>query len=394
MDLNVLEKWININSGSAHSAGLERMTRALEIRLADLPGTVERIPLPGQRDLDGSSIEPRDALRLRFRPEAPLQVLLSGHLDTVYGPGHPFQKLEYLEESRARGPGIADMKGGLFIMIEALETFLAEDRTGHLGGELLITADEEIGSPLSKDLVRDAGRRHHAGLVFESALPGGELVSRRLGGGLFRILATGRAAHTGRDFEKGRNALVALSEAVLACNELNQLQPGVIVNVGRMNGGGPVNVVPESAEAWVNVRIGEAGAAPRLEAAFAEILEGVETSREGITLGCEGGFARPPKVESKADARLHEIWNATETGLGLAPSGKRATGGGSDGNLLSAAGLPLLDGVGIKGGNIHSGEEFAFLESIPEQVRKTVAFLHALAADPEAIRSLRQKPVP
>ncbi len=392
MDLKVLESWVNINSGSDNPAGLEHMTRVLGDRLASLPGTLERIPLPGKHDLDGTPLEPRDALRFRFRPEAPLQVLLSGHLDTVYGPGHPFQSLDYLDHSRIRGPGVADMKGGLFIMIEALEAFLGEDRTGQLGGELLITADEEIGSPLSHDLLREAACRNHLGLVFESALPGGELVCRRRGSGLFRLQATGLAAHTGRDFEKGRSALVALSEAVLACHQLNERLPEAIVNVGRMRGGGPVNVVPDQAEAWINVRIDEAEAAPRLEGMFREIVRRVEAGREGIALRFEGGFVRPPKVESKADARLHEIWNAAESSLGLPSSGKRATGGGSDGNLLSAAGLPVLDGVGIKGGHIHSEEEFAFLESIPEQVRKTVCFLHAVAADPVAIRSLRQPP--
>lgn len=382
MDYRILETWVNINSGSSHLEGLRLMAGALEERLSLLPGKLERLTLPPASELDGEVIQTGDALRLRFRPKAPLKILFSGHMDTVFGPHHPFQAFTLAARNQARGPGVADMKGGLLIMIEAVERFLNEDRSGNIGGELLITGDEEIGSPGSRDLIREAARSNHLGLVFESSLPGGELVCRRMGTGTFRITAQGRSAHTGRDFANGRNAVVALSSLLLACHALNTRFPDARINVGRFNGGGPVNVVPDQAEGWLNIRTARVEMLPILNEALEELTQAATNEWEGIRFSCVGEFTRPPKEESAADAALHDLWNKGEARLGLPPSGKRETGGSSDGNLLGEAGLPHLDGVGIRGGHIHSDQEFAFLDSIEPQIDKTLAFMKLLAEDP------------
>jgi glutamate carboxypeptidase len=394
MDLSTLEHWVNINSGSHNTDGLRIMADALQEQLAPMPGELERIKLEPRHELDGSLIRPGEALRLKFRPEAPVQVLFSGHMDTVFDPGHPFQRWCLVESGRAAGPGVADMKGGLFIMIEALRQFLEADKSGKLGGEILITADEEIGSPCSHDLIVEAARRHHAGLVVESALPGGELVCRRKGTGVFRLLAKGLSAHTGRDFDNGRNALVALCAVMLDCHALNDRYSDAIINVGRISGGGPVNVVPDHAEAWINIRIGRAALVGEIKGALYALLAEAAHRWEGVHITSEGGFSRPPKEETETDAALHALWNAAERQVGLPVSGKRETGGSSDGNLLGAAGLPHLDGIGIRGGAIHSDKEFALLDSIPEQVAKTVAFLNLLAARPEILRQPPFAPPP
>ena len=141
MDYGTLESWVNINSGSANPDGLSKMADALHDRLSQIPATLDRIPLSPVTQLDGSVIKPGDALRLVFRPDAPVQVLFSGHMDTVYGPDHAFQEFALLEDGRAHGPGVCDMKGGLFIMTEAVARYLQRDTSEVVGGTLLITAD-------------------------------------------------------------------------------------------------------------------------------------------------------------------------------------------------------------------------------------------------------------
>lgn len=382
MDIRTLQAWVNINSGTGHAEGLRLMADALSAVLAGLPGELERISLPPVTALDGSLLRTGDALRFRFNREAPVQVLFSGHMDTVYGKDHPFQSWREEEPGRVRGPGVADMKGGLFILIEAVSQFLGEPGSGALGGEILITSDEEIGSPGSRELLVEAAAGNHLGLVFESALPGGELVSRRKGTGVFRVTASGQSAHTGRDFAQGRNAIVALASFALECHQFNATYPDAIVNLGRLSGGGAVNVVPDQAEAWLNIRMGKTETVGQIEAALRDLLQKTEARWEGVRLGLSGGFSRPPKEESPADARLHALWNQAEGSLGLPGSGKRETGGSSDGNIFAQVGLPHLDGVGIRGGAIHSENEFALLDSIPAQIDKTVAFLKLLASQP------------
>ncbi len=386
MDSATLEKWVNINSGSLNREGLHRMADALEEELRELPGTLERLPLPEYTTLDGHRHQPGDAVRFRFRPEAPLRVLFSGHMDTVYGPAHPFQILRKLEDGKWNGPGVADMKGGLFIMIEAVRRFLREDTDGRVGGEILITADEEVGSMGSRPLLVEAAAWNHLGLVFESSLPGGELVRCRKGTGVFKLVAHGKAAHTGRDFQNGRNAIVALASMLPGCHQLNESIGDAIVNVGTVSGGGTVNVVPDLARAWLNIRIGQSDTAGVIEDALDELAAAAMREYPGTRIVREGGFQRAPREETPGNARLHEFWNEAEQSLGLEASGKRDTGGSSDGNLLGEEGLPHLDGVGIRGGSIHSPEEFAFPESIEGQVARTVAFLKLLSEHPERLQ--------
>ncbi|MEX0326506.1 MAG: hydrolase [Puniceicoccaceae bacterium] len=388
MLIETLEKWVNINSGSGNPEGLRRMADALQSHMEGIPGTLERIPLPPHENLDGSTQQPGDILSLRFNPEAPVRVLFSGHMDTVYSPENPFQTMSRLPDGRLHGPGVADMKGGLLILIESVRRFLESDKSGRLGGEILINGDEETGSVGSKGHILEAAQRSQLGLVFESSLPGGELVRCRKGSGTFRVIAHGRPAHTGRDFENGRNAVVALADLMQACHELNGQLGDTIVNVVNFFAPGPVNVVPERAECWLNVRISHIDEMERFREALAGLIRQTMERREDIELELQGDFQRSPKGETPAIAALHEIWNTAEAELGLPPSSKRDTGGSSDGNILSEVGMPHLDGVGIRGGAIHSADEFAFGESIETGIDRTVKFLQLLAQQPDCLGQL------
>lgn len=386
METALLESWVNINSGTGNRDGLSRMAAALEAVLRGLPGSFERITPAPVVTGPGKTVQAGDLVRLSFRKGAPVQVLFSGHMDTVYGPEHPFQRLTRLPGGKLHGPGVADMKGGLFIMIESVRRFLAEDKLGTLGGEILINADEETGSVGSHEILEDAARRHHLGLVFESCLPGGELVRCRKGTGTFQLTAHGRAAHTGRDFENGRNAVAAMSLLLTRCHELNGSLPDAIVNVANFLSPGPVNVVPDHATASLNIRIGLPESVHVIQEELSRLIREVEASMEGIRIEMEGGFLRAPKTETPANAALHEIWNAVERDLGLPTSGKRDTGGSSDGNIFGAVGLPHLDGVGIMGGAIHSDQEYAMEESIPRQIARTTGFLHRISENPHLLQ--------
>ncbi|MEX0330956.1 MAG: hydrolase [Puniceicoccaceae bacterium] len=385
MLIETLEKWVNINSGSGNPEGLGRMADVLQAYMEDIPGTLERTPLPPYENLDGSSQQPGDILSLRFNPEAPVRVLFSGHMDTVYSPENPFQTMSRLPDGRLHGPGVADMKGGLLILIESVRQFLQSDKTGRIGGEILINGDEETGSVGSRDRILEAARWSHLGLVFESSLPGGELVRCRKGSGTFRVIARGRPAHTGRDFENGRNAVVALADLMQACHALNGQLGETIVNVVNFLAPGPVNVVPERAECWLNVRIAHIDEMERFREALAGLIQQTMERREDVQIELEGDFQRAPKGETPGIAVLHELWNKAEESLGLPLSGKRDTGGSSDGNILSEVGMPHLDGVGIRGGAIHSADEFAFAETIETGISRTVNFLQLLAQQPDCL---------
>lgn len=358
------------------------MADALQESLSTLPGTLERIVLSPVPTMDGGTHQSGDALRLRFRPEAPVRVLFSGHMDTVFDAHHPFQSLKTDAAGIWHGPGVADMKGGLYIMIEAVRRFLEQDQLNTLGGEILINADEELGSIGSQDLLREAAEWNHLGLVFESCLPGGELVRGRKGTGTFKVIAHGKAAHTGRDFEKGRNAVAALSSLLVECHALNGKIPEAIINVGNFMAPGPVNVVPDTAEAWLNIRIGRPESVQVIKDHLDRLIHQTEAAMAGIRIEITGDFLRAPKTETPANAALHDLWNQAEENLGFPPAGKRDTGGSSDGNVIGAAGLPHLDGIGIMGGDIHSDKEFAHPESIERQISKTVEFLNLVARQP------------
>ncbi|MBC8010959.1 MAG: M20/M25/M40 family metallo-hydrolase, partial [Burkholderiales bacterium] len=201
---SLLAAWSAINSGSDHPAGLERMRAALRAAFASAfpSALVEEPALPGTA---------ARALRLVLRPDAPFRILLNGHYDTVYEATHPFQQPRLLDPGTLNGPGTADMKGGLVVLLAALHAFEQTDDAHRLGIEILLTPDEEIGSRASLDEINTSARRCRFGLVFEPARSGGEIVRTRKGTGVFTITSRGRAAH-GAQPELGRNAIAALAD--------------------------------------------------------------------------------------------------------------------------------------------------------------------------------------
>ena len=361
--------WSEQNSGSDNFPGLAAMLTVLGRAFATLPGTVDEVPLADT---------PARALRVRVRPEAPLQLLISGHFDTVYSADHPFQRCTQLDANTLNGPGVADMKGGLIVMLATLQTFELTPAATRIGYEIILSADEEIGTHGTGPVLAAAAPHHHFGLVFEPARPDGSLVRTRMGTGSVLATCFGRAAHAAKA-EDGRNAIAALAEFLVAAHRLPAELPGVLLNIGNIRGGGPAtNIVPDFAESELDVRISRAGDDARLLSRLHELAAPIN-AREGFRLDLAPAFNRPPKGTGPAEAAAFAALQTAARDLGLTPFTWVDTGGGSDGNLLYAAGLPNLDGLGPLGDYLHSDRERVDLPSLVTRAQLSALFLHRLA---------------
>jgi glutamate carboxypeptidase len=382
---DAMAQWVwelaEINSGTYHLAGVERVAQRVIDAFAPLGCTAERVPLPPERSMDGRGelIELPLAPALRFvkRPQAERRALLCIHLDTVYPPEHPFQQVTRIDADTLRGPGVVDAKGGLVVLLTALRAFEQSDAAAALGWEVILNTDEEIGSPGSAGLLLEAARRNHAGLVFEPALPDGSLVGARKGSGNFTVVVRGVAAHAGRDFSAGRSAIVALARLVEHLDRLNGARPGVIVNCGRIEGGGALNIVPDLAIGRFNGRAGTIEEQHFVESAFTGLSSRLDLA-SGVHLTVHGGFHSPPKPLDPRCQQLTAEVQAAGRALGLELA-VHPSGGTCDGNRLAAAGLPTVDSLGPCGGDLHSASEFLSLSSLTQRATLCAMTLMRLA---------------
>jgi glutamate carboxypeptidase len=373
-----IEPWCAVNSGSRNLDGLAAMADHLAAAFAPLGTAALRDAAPVTAiGADGAERPQPHGRNLHVvcRPDAPLKVLLTGHMDTVFAADHPFQSGRWLDADTLNAPGAADMKGGIAVMLAALEAFEASPFADRLGWEVVINSDEEVSSPGSAPLLADAAQRCHLGLTYEPALPDGTLAGARKGSGNFSATVRGRAAHAGREPEKGRNAVVAAADLALRLKALTA--PDLSVNPARMDGGGPNNIVPDLAVLRFNVRPSTPEAEARATAAIAAAIAAVETAHE-VSIHLHGRFARPPKPMDANQSRLFHLVRDCGAALGLA-IGWRDTGGVCDGNNLAATGLAVVDTLGPRGGNIHSADEFLCADSLEERAKLSALLLMRVA---------------
>ncbi len=363
-----LIKWASINSASDNYQGLEIMLQALVKDFSQLPGKLEILQLP----------ESLKALRITCRQHAPIQILFNGHMDTVYGKDHPFQICTKISDNILQGPGVADMKGGLVVMLEVLKTFEQSPWAKNIGWEVLIVPDEEIGSPNSVHLLETAAKRNTLGLIFEPCLPDGSLVRSRKGVGTFTIDSHGIAGHAGRDFISQNNAIAGLCHFLNQVNELNNEFPKAIFNIGYIEGGGPVNIIPDRAIAKIGIRIDTHEEQVDIEKRLNQLMDSFNKEQK-VQIELTGHFSRPPKLPSPPINALYHEFEACGKELDIT-LGWKDSGGASDGNNLAAAGLPNIDNLGVHGDNIHSDKEFIFLSSLVQRAQLTTLFLMKLAS--------------
>jgi glutamate carboxypeptidase len=369
--------WSAINTGSRNLAGLATMADTLAQAFAPLGGTVQLCEAAPATAIDAGGTEVPLAhgrnLHITRRPEAPVRVLLTGHMDTVFAADHPFQATRWLDEKTLNGPGTADMKGGIAVMLAALTAFEASPFAGRLGWEVVLNSDEEVSSPGSAPLLAEAARRCHLGLTYEPALPDGTLAGARKGSGNFSAAITGRAAHAGREPENGRNAIVAAADLALRLQAL--AGDDLSVNPARIDGGGPNNIVPESAVLRWNMRPATPAAEARAEAGITAAI----AAAHDVGIHRHGRFARPPKPMDANQRRLFELVRGCGAAIGL-QIGWRDTGGVCDGNNLAATGLAVVDTLGPRGGAIHSADEYLCTDSLVERARLSALVLMRVAA--------------
>jgi glutamate carboxypeptidase len=360
--------WAAVNSGSRNLAGLETMAGLLADAFSALPGVL-RLEQPAtveSVDSVGRTVKSEHGrhLHLSVRPTAPLQLLFTGHMDTVFGPDHAFQETRWLGDGILGGPGVADMKGGIAVMLAALKAVERSPLGDRLGYEVVINSDEEVGSLASASLLEQSAKGKRAGLTYEpAALPDGTLAGARPGSGNFGMVVHGRSAHAGRNPEDGRNALLAAADLALRLAALKR--EGLTVNPSRIEGGSPSNVVPDLAVLRVNLR----PRTPELEADTKRAIDGIiaaVAAEHDVTIEARGEFGRPPKPLTPAAEALFSLVKRAGADLGQAIDWK-PSGGVCDGNNIAACGVPVVDTMGVRGGKIHSMEEFLIVESLSER---------------------------
>jgi glutamate carboxypeptidase len=361
--VRLLGKFVRAESPSFDKAAVDRFGR---IVAAEWRRRGTRVTVVRQR-------ERGDHVRAEWNPpgkRAKGQILVLGHLDTVYGlgtlAGMPFRA----SRGRAYGPGAFDMKGGLVIALFAVDALAAAGRLPKKRVVFLWTSDEEIGSGTSRAMIEREARRSDAVLVLEPAAGlDGRVKTGRKGVGEIEIVATGRAAHAGLNPEDGINAIEEIALQIALVSRWNQPSRGITVNAGLVEGGTRTNVIPEKARVLVDVRAVRAVDMRALERKF----RALRPILRGAKLQIRGGFNRPP-MERKNSAALYAKARglAKEMGVTL---GEAYVGGGSDGNFTAALGVPTLDGLGAVGEGAHSPEENIVLRALPERAALLASLL-------------------
>jgi glutamate carboxypeptidase len=335
-------------------------------RSADVVARVgtARLGTPPERlVLDGRS-------HLRWRlGEGPSRVLLLGHHDTVWPLGSLAERPYSVRDGVLRGPGCFDMKAGLAMAFQAA--------AGLDGVTVLVTGDEELGSPSSRELIEDEARRAEAALVLEASADGGALKTERKGVSLYAVRVVGRAAHAGLEPERGVNATLELAHQVHLVSALSDHRRGTTVTPTAARVGTTTNTVPAEGSFSVDVRVRSSAEQDRVDAAMRALTPVLADAVVEVT----GGPNRPP-LEAAASAALYERVCAVAVRLGLEPPAAAAVGGASDGNVTAGVGTPTLDGLGAVGGGAHADHEHVIVEMLGARTALLRRLLEDLLAQP------------
>ena len=367
--ISTLRALVEMETPTSDKAALDRCGQHLAALFERLGGKVKFHCQPGAGNhLEINYPAARGAKRSR-REAAP--ILLLGHFDTVWEVGTLAKMPFRLEAGRAWGPGVLDMKSGITMMMFSLAALHAFQGGPRRPVTILLTTDEEVGSVTSRALIESVARRSAVVLVCEPAQGlEGAVKTWRKGVGEYTIKVTGKAAHSGVDFEKGASAVVELARQVTEISSFTDLKRGVTVNPGVIGGGTRTNVIAAEAPAGVDVRIKKTGDAAYLEKKF----RGLRAFDRGCKLEIFGGVNRPPMERSEKVLRLYREARRLAAVMGLELK-EMGTGGGSDGNFTAALGIPTLDGLGGVGEGAHALNESIVLAELPRRTALLAAMV-------------------
>ena len=347
---------VSIESPTADLAAVRRVVGHTEAYVTERLGSAPRVLVTDGRP------------HLLWGPDG-AHVLLLGHLDTVWPLGTIERWPFSVADGRATGPGVFDMKAGVVVAVEAIAALADPGRVA-----LLLTTDEETGSPTSRGLVEDTARGCRAVLVCEPPKDGAVKTARK-GVGLYTVAVTGRAAHAGLEPENGVNATVELAHQALAVAALGDPAAGTTVTPTVAASGTVTNTVPAAATLHVDVRATSAAALIAVDRALRALVPVLDGARVEV----RGGVNRPP-LERHLAAGLYDVARAAAVDAGLGELAECAVGGGSDGNFTAGIGVPTLDGLGAAGGNAHAEGEWVDIAELPRRAALLTALLARLLA--------------
>ena len=372
--------WSAINTGTGNLAGLAEYLGLLTNEFAALPGEIALVDPAkvGAIAADGREIAVAYGrhMVLRVRPTANRRFLLTGHMDTVFPADHAFQTTRWIDNETLNGPGVADMKGGIAVILAALKAFESSAAASGVGYDVLLNSDEETGSLSSAPLIAELAAGKIAALTYEpAALPDGTLAGARGGSGNYSLIVTGKSAHAGRNPQDGRNAIVAAAALALGLKALER--PGLSINPAKIDGGSANNVVPDHAVLRFNIRPMETELSDCFNLQINQLIINVSAEHD-VSIHRHGGISRPPKPLDPPAERLFEL--VRDCGAALGQSIRwQSSGGVCDGNNIAACGVPVVDTMGVRGGAIHSPDEFLIVPSLAERAQLSALVLHRLA---------------
>ena len=348
--LGLLERLVNIDSGSRNKQGIDRVGEILKEEYIALGFNVQTIT----EEVQGNHLVIR-------HPEAQApELLIVAHMDTVFRDGTAAARPFSIVDGKAHGPGVVDMKASLVSLLFAMKAISDSGLRGIENVEILLTSDEEIGSITARPLIEAHTEGKKAALIMEPARKDGSLVSGRKGGGDYTLHVHGVAAHSGIEPEKGRSAVEELAHKIIKLHALTDYNEGITVNVGIIGGGDATNVVTPEAVAHVDIRTTKLSQAEPIDRKIREICAVPDV--EGTTITVEGAIDRPPMERTEGTARLVELIKGIGEGIGIDVTDTK-TGGGGDASYTSAAGVPTIDGLGPVGGNAHRDDEYMEIDT-------------------------------
>lgn len=375
--LERLAMWASINSWSENKTGLLMMEEAIKVLFSPLADETKAIPLdPWKRMNEHGNIYLTElGNALLFSKKGKLQILLGGHMDTVFPPNIHFP-IERISGEILAGPGVADMKGGLLVLWLALAAFEKFRGTSSLGWKVFINPDEEIGSPGSCPEWEKQAKGVKCALLFEPSYPDGALVNVRKGSYTASIFIKGTPAHVGRDFEKGKSAVKALASWIQEAYRETEKYPGMRLNISSLSSSLPVNIIPEEAKCVINLRSFNKEDLELIKKDFEKISYDIERKEEVmVNIFQEGG--KSPKPWTIETAALFEKAKVCAGELGI-DFELRESGGLSDGNILAGLNVPTVDTLGVVGGGLHTEKEYMLTASLKERAKLTCLLLFSL----------------
>jgi len=363
--LKFIEKLVNIDSGSRHKAGIDEIGNILIEEYKKMGFTIEI--KENKKNGNNIIVKHKDAVN----PE----ILLIAHMDTVFPVGTAEERPFTIKNGLAFGPGVADMKASQVTLLYAIKYLYEKNNDAFKNVIIVLNGDEEIGSPTSRKLIEDISKTVNYALVMEPARKDGSIVSSRRGGGRYTLNVHGKSAHSGVAPEDGRSAIEELAHKTIKLNHLSDHENGISVSVGIIEGGDAVNMIPDSATAYVDVRIENEEQSLEINNKIESICSVPDV--EGTTIDLEGGMNRPPMELDEKNQKLLTLIKEVGNSFGLTVTDTH-TGGGSDASFPSHLGVATIDGVGPIGGKLHNEGEYLEIDSLTERcflLAKTISKL-------------------